>query len=99
MKQYGKNPRKITKKQLEQLKANIEELGDLSGIVHDLNSDEIISGNQRSKVFRPSLDLIFGKEKAQEICDQYDNGMKDDIDTEISEATYKKLIYLDSLKH
>lgn len=50
MKQYGKNPRKITKKQLEQLKANIEELGDLSGIVHDLNSDEIISGNQRSKV-------------------------------------------------
>lgn len=50
MKQYSKNPRKITKKQLEQLKANIEELGDLSGIVHDLNSDEIISGNQRSKV-------------------------------------------------
>lgn len=50
MRQYGKNPRKITKKQLEQLKANIEELGDLSGIVHDLNSDEIISGNQRSKV-------------------------------------------------
>lgn len=50
MKQYSKNPRKITKKQLEQLKANIEELGDLSGIVHDLNSDEIISGNQRSKI-------------------------------------------------
>lgn len=56
-------------------------------------------GEPAYKVFRPSLDLIFGKEKAQEICNQYDNGMKDDIHTEISEATYKKLIYLDSLKH
>lgn len=50
MKGYSKNPRKITPKQLEQLKANIQELGDLSGIVHDLNTDEIISGNQRSKI-------------------------------------------------
>lgn len=50
MQQYSKNPRKITDAQLEQLKANIKELGDLSGIVHDLNTDEIISGNQRSKV-------------------------------------------------
>lgn len=50
MKEYYKNPRKITPKQLEQLKRNIQELGDLSGIVHDLNTDEIISGNQRSKV-------------------------------------------------
>ena len=50
MKSYHKNPRRITPKQLEQLKANIQELGDLSGIVHDLNTDEIISGNQRSKV-------------------------------------------------
>ena len=50
MQQYSKNPRKITDAQLEQLKSNIKELGDLSGIVHDLNTDEIISGNQRSKV-------------------------------------------------
>lgn len=50
MKQYAKNPRRITPKQLEQLKANIQELGDLSGIVHDLNTDEIITGNQRSRV-------------------------------------------------
>lgn len=39
MKEYNKNPRKITPKQLEQLKANIQELGDLSGIVHDLNTE------------------------------------------------------------
>ena len=50
MQQYSKNPRKISESQLEQLKQNIQELGDLSGIVHDLNTDEIISGNQRSKV-------------------------------------------------
>lgn len=50
MKSYHKNPRKITQAQLDQLKENIQELGDLSGIVHDLNTDEIISGNQRSRV-------------------------------------------------
>lgn len=47
MKHYHKNPREITKKQFDQLKEWLDELGDLSGIVHDLNSDEIIGGNQR----------------------------------------------------
>lgn len=51
MKPYHKNPRQITKKQFDELKANLAYLGDLSGIVHDLNSDEIIGGNQRSAVF------------------------------------------------
>lgn len=50
MKEYNRNPRKISREQLKQLKANIQELGDLSGIVHDLNTDEIITGNQRSRV-------------------------------------------------
>jgi hypothetical protein len=49
MEQYHKNPRKITDKELSELKKNIELLGDLSGIVHELNTDEIIAGNQRSK--------------------------------------------------
>lgn len=48
---YHKNPRKITTKRFEQLRKSLEKLGDLSGIVHDLNSDEIISGNQRSTIF------------------------------------------------
>jgi hypothetical protein len=34
---------------LDDLRQNLEELGDLSGITHDLNSDEIITGNQRCK--------------------------------------------------
>ena len=50
MKEYNKNPRKISKKQLIELEANLKELGDISGIVHDLNSGEIIGGNQRTKV-------------------------------------------------
>lgn len=51
MKNYHKNPRTITTKQFTELKEWLRELGDLSGIVHDLNSDEIIGGNQRGRVF------------------------------------------------
>lgn len=49
-KNYHKNPRSITEKQLVDLKKWLEELGDISGIVHDLNSNELIGGNQRSRV-------------------------------------------------
>jgi hypothetical protein len=49
-KPYFKNPRQITKKQVGQLKDNLIELGDLSGIIHNIETDEIIGGNQRSKI-------------------------------------------------
>lgn len=52
MKTYHKNPRQITEKQFSDLKRWLKELGDLSGIVHDLNSDEIISGNQRARAIK-----------------------------------------------
>lgn len=51
MEKYHKNPRKIGDEKKERLKDNLVELGDLSGVVHDLNSDEIIGGNQRSEIF------------------------------------------------
>ena len=51
MKYYHKNPRQITDRQFNDLRRWLRELGDLSGIVHDLNSDEIIGGNQRARVF------------------------------------------------
>jgi DNA modification methylase len=51
MKQYHKNPRRISEDDLADLRRWLAELGDLSGIVHDLNSDEIIGGNQRGRVF------------------------------------------------
>jgi hypothetical protein len=51
MKLYHNNPRQITDRQYSDLSKWLEKYGDLSGIVHDLNSDEIIGGNQRSRVF------------------------------------------------
>ena len=47
MKHYHKNPRQITKQQLQDLSHDLKALGDLSGITHDLDTDEIITGNQR----------------------------------------------------
>jgi len=51
MNKYHKNPRMLTEKQFKLLERDLKELGDLSGIVHDINSNEIISGNQRVSVF------------------------------------------------
>jgi len=51
LKEYCSNPRTLTQKQHDLLKRDLLELGDLSGIVHDLNSGEIIGGNQRVKIF------------------------------------------------
>lgn len=45
------NPRIISEAEKQDLANWLAELGDLSGIVHDLNSDQIITGNQRSDVF------------------------------------------------
>ncbi|MCU0439325.1 MAG: hypothetical protein MUC49_15620 [Raineya sp.] len=53
---YHKNPRQISEKQFANLKEWLEELGDLSGIIHDLNSNELIGGNQRSRVIFASGD-------------------------------------------
>lgn len=44
---YHKNPRLITEKQFAQLSKSLKMFGDLSGVVVDLNTHEIISGNQR----------------------------------------------------
>lgn len=65
MEQYHKNPRVISAKELEELKANIEKLGDLSGITHDLTTDEIITGNQRSKIINVN-------DCQKEIIEQYE---------------------------
>jgi DNA modification methylase len=51
LKHYHKNPRQITKKEFADLRDSLRKFGDLSGIVHNLNTDEIISGNQRIEVF------------------------------------------------
>lgn len=50
MKKYEINPRKVKSDKLNDLHDSLDELGDISGIVHDEETNEIISGNQRSKV-------------------------------------------------
>lgn len=56
-------------------------------------------GEYAYKTFRASLDFILGQQEAQRICDYYQQGNTEDIETEISRATYKRLAYLDGLKH
>lgn len=51
MKHYHKNPRQISKKEYAALQDSLKRLGDLSGVVHDLATDEIIGGNQRMDIF------------------------------------------------
>ena len=48
---YHKNPRTITEEKLGRLRRGLEELGDLSGVIFDINSKELVGGNQRSKIF------------------------------------------------
>ena len=47
MEYYENNPRTITTKQFKRLQDTLYRLGDLSGIVHDINSNQIVGGNQR----------------------------------------------------
>lgn len=51
MRQFHKNPRQITTKQYSDLEIWLKKYGDLSGVIHDLNSDQVIGGNQRSRIF------------------------------------------------
>ncbi|OGC94593.1 MAG: hypothetical protein A2W25_02385 [candidate division Zixibacteria bacterium RBG_16_53_22] len=47
MKPFPRNPRTISAAELTALEASMQEFGDLGGIVHSLETDEIIGGNQR----------------------------------------------------
>ena len=67
MKHYHKNPRQITEKQFSQLQSWLEEFGDLSGIVHNVKTDEIIGGNQRAEAMhfmngtKPTIEHTYRK--------------------------------------
>lgn len=58
MKPYARNPRQITKKRFDRLTDTLTRLGDLGGIVHNLETDEIIGGNQRMAVFRDGVPTV-----------------------------------------
>jgi hypothetical protein len=52
------NPRKITEKQLGMLKKSMAEYGDLSGIVVNIKTGNMVGGHQRTKNFDPSWPIV-----------------------------------------
>lgn len=57
-------------------------------------------GSYSYVAFRPSLDLIFGKDEAEKICNELDKHINDDVEIygNISIDNYNKIKYLDGLK-
>jgi hypothetical protein len=52
------NPRKITDHRLEMLRKSMQEFGDLSGIVVNVKTGNLVSGHQRIKHLDPSWEII-----------------------------------------
>jgi len=52
------NPRKITDKQLDMLGKAMREYGDLSGIVRNIRTGNLVGGHQRVKQFDPSWPIF-----------------------------------------
>jgi hypothetical protein len=52
------NPRKITEKQLVMLKKSMVEFGDLSGIVKNVKTGNLVGGHQRVKNLDPSWPIV-----------------------------------------
>lgn len=52
LKTYHKNPRKITAEDREILKKGLLEFGDLSGVVLNKRTGELVGGNQRTSLFK-----------------------------------------------
>jgi len=73
MRSYRNNPRTISAKRAKQLKADLELYGDLGGIVHDLNSDQLVGGHQRLRVLFGELGDVFQVKDADiEIVRKFD---------------------------
>lgn len=63
-KPYHRNPRQIKKGRFDRLNDTLTRLGDLGGIVHNVRTDEIIGGNQRT--------AVFGQASEVQIIEKYD---------------------------
>ena len=59
-KKYQKNARKITEKQLNDLKRWMQEFGDLSGVILNIANNEYVGGNQRLGILQEG-ELIIEK--------------------------------------
>lgn len=59
------NPRKISEEQLKKLKKSLEEFGDLSGVVFNKRTGNLIGGHQRVRIFKEEDPQIDIKERTQ----------------------------------
>jgi DNA modification methylase len=57
-KPFASNPRRITKARLARLEETLKRFGDLSGIVHNLETDEFVGGNQRMRIFEEKSEVV-----------------------------------------
>lgn len=55
---YHRNPRKITSKQHDLLEQTMQEFGDLSGVVFNKTTGEVVGGNQRTSIFKKYADKV-----------------------------------------
>lgn len=71
-----KNPRKITDKRLEMLRASIVKYGDLSGFVYNTRTQQLISGHQRKRTIPENSQIVIEHEyktptKAKTVAEGY----------------------------
>ena len=57
-----KNPRKISASQKSMLKKALTAFGDLSGIVHNIRTDELVGGHQRLTLLPPTAEITLERE-------------------------------------
>ena len=75
LKPAGYNPRKITDEQLKRLKKSLQEFGDLSGIVFNCRTGNLIGGHQRIKCLPPDVKIekkeLKGKTRTGTVAEGY----------------------------
>jgi hypothetical protein len=52
------NPRKITDRKLTMLRKSLADFGDLSGIIRNIQTGNLIGGHQRIRVLPPDCEVI-----------------------------------------
>lgn len=60
---YHKNPRKITDEDFKLLGESLEKYGDLSGIIYNIRTGQLVGGHQRVNFFRTANATITEKER------------------------------------
>jgi len=58
LKNYHKNPRQMTEKRFNLLSESLKEFGDLSGVVRNIKTVEVVGGNQRTNFFKQDPDNV-----------------------------------------